>query len=496
MKVLFAASEAAPFFKSGGLGDVAGSLPAALGALGADVRVVLPLYQQVTPGHRAQMRFQGSYTVPLAWRQQYCGCFELKHGPVTYYFLDNEQYFKRPAAYGHFDDGERFAFFARAVLELPAFLDWWPDVLHANDWHTGLTPVYLRLLYADRPEYQRIKTVFTIHNIQYQGRYGAELLGDVFGLDHASAFGVLEWAGSLNLVKGAVVTADRVTTVSPTYAGEIQTPQYSHGLDGILRQNAGKLSGILNGIDVTSYNPADDLSLFANYTSADAAAGKASNKAGLQRMLGLNEDPAIPLLAVVSRLVDHKGMDLIARELHELMGENLQFVVLGTGDWRYEQLFLGMQQKCSWKMSAHITFSEDLARKIYAGSDLFLMPSQSEACGLSQLIALRYGSLPIVRETGGLKDTIESVDDASTRGNGFAFAPYNSGDMMFTIRRALEFFHEGGEKWQNLVARAMACDYSWNASARKYMEIYQELAPKRTEGTTKKHDETQRTPSP
>lgn len=472
MKVLFVSSEAAPFYKSGGLGDVAGSLPAQLAAGGAQVCAVMPLYGFMGEAWRSRMKFVAHFDVPLAWRRQYCGVFELHQDGVTWYFLDNEYYFKRPGAYGQFDDGERFAFFSRAVMEMLWRLNEYPDVIHCNDWQTALIPVYLKTLYASWPEYRGIRTVYTIHNIQYQGQYDLALLGDVFSLEPSRA-GLVEYHGAINLTKGAIVCCDKLTTVSPSYADEILTDEESHGLGGILRENRYKLAGILNGIDTAAYNPAADKALFAPYDSQDPSA-KAINKGNLQQMLELPENPEVPIIGLISRLVDHKGLDLISAVMDDLLDEGLQFVVLGTGEGRYEQEFLNIQGRYPEKVSANIAFSDDLARKIYAGCDLFLMPSRSEPCGLSQLIALRYGAVPIVRETGGLADTIQSVDDAGENGNGFSFSAYNAQDMLFTIRRALAFYHDK-PLWQKLIRRAMACDFSWGESAKDYLGIYKQL---------------------
>ncbi len=473
MKVLFVASEAAPFFKSGGLGDVAGSLPAKLAAGGAQVSAVMPLYSAIGEAWRSRMRFVTQFDVPLAWRRQYCGVFEMQMDGVTWYFLDNEYYFKRPGAYGQFDDGERFAFFSKAVLEMAWRLNEFPDVVHCNDWQTALVPVYLKTHYASWPEYRAIRTVYTIHNIQYQGQYDMATLSDVFALEPSRA-GLVEYHDMLNLTKGAIVCCDRLTTVSPTYAAEILTDEVSHGLGAILRENRYKLQGILNGIDTTSYDPAQDKAIFAPYSAQDPAA-KAVNKRNLQQMLELPVNDKVPVIGLVSRLVDHKGLDLISAVIDQLLDESLQLVVLGTGDWRYVQQFLDLQSSYPNKVSANIAFSDDLARKIYAGSDLFLMPSLSEPCGLSQLIALRYGAIPVVRETGGLADTIRSVGDDGEGGNGFSFAPYSGQDMLYTIRRALAFYRDTA-KWEKLTRTAMACDFSWNESAKEYLEIYHKLS--------------------
>lgn len=471
MKVLFAASEIAPFFRTGGLAEVAGSLPAALAGLGADVRAVMPLYQGVGPEYRERMKLVAAFQVQLSWRSQYCGVYELLHNGVTHYFLDNEYYFKRPMAYGEFDDGERFAFFCRAILELPGQLGFTPDVIHCNDWQTGLVPVYLEISKRHDPKARAIRSVYTIHNMEYQGKYDGMMLGDVFGISDEFE-GMLRYDGALNLMKGAIVTADAITTVSPTYSREILTAEHAHGLHGILRDHSGKLSGILNGIDAEAYNPQTDRSLFVNYTK-DQPEGKVRNKLQLQKMLGLANDPAVPMIGIISRLTGHKGIDLIASSVEELLNENVQLVVLGTGDWRYEQLFASLAAKYPGKVSASITFSNDLSRKIYAASDLFLMPSKSEPCGLSQMIALRYGTLPIVRETGGLADSIQSVTDDGATGNGFTFAPYSSYDMLYTIRRALSFY-TNRPLWQTLFERAMECDFTWASSASRYLQVYRD----------------------
>jgi starch synthase len=472
MKILFAASEIAPFFRTGGLSEVAGSLPAALGKLGAEVRAVMPLYKEVGQEYRSKMKLVASFDVKLAWRSQYCGIYELKWGGVTHYFIDNEYYFKRPFAYGQFDDAERFAFYCMAVLAMLPHIDFIPDIIHCNDWQTALMPVYLKHVFQDEPAYEKIKTVFTIHNIEYQGKYGTELLSDVFGLAE-DQLSMMEYNKNLNLMKSAIVTADRITTVSPTYSKEIMTSEYAQGLEAILQENRTKLSGLINGIDVVSYNPSTDKSIFKNYSVEDSDS-KVENKKQLQKLLGLAEDPSIPMIGLISRLVDHKGIDLISGAIEELLNENVQFVVLGTGEWQYEQLFINLQRKYPEKVSTQVTFSNDMSRKIYAASDFFLMPSKSEPCGLSQLIALRYGTLPIVRETGGLADTIKSVSDDGTTGNGFTFGPYRSEDMLFTVRRALGFYADQ-TKWPMLVKRAMECDFSWEESARKYSTIYKEI---------------------
>ncbi|MBQ5823484.1 MAG: glycogen synthase GlgA [Clostridia bacterium] len=468
MKVLYAASEALPFIASGGLADVAGSLPQALRKRLVGARVVMPLYDSIRQELKDTMTFVTHISVPVAWRRQYCGIFEARHNGVIYYLLDNQYYFKRDRIYGHYDDAERFAFFARAVLEIIPHIGFKPDIIHCNDWQTAMTPVYYSTMYADQPGWENIKTVFTIHNIQYQGVYGMELIGDVLGLKPGTEH-IVEYNGCVNLMKGAIETANVVTTVSPSYANEILDPWFSHGLDNILEQRRFKLSGILNGIDVENYNPETDKDVFANYSAEDFSA-KAVNKAELQKMFNLPENPRTPVVGLVTRLVSHKGLDLIKVILDELLATtDIQFVVLGSGDWQYEEFFKEMAGRYPNQLGLRLGFVPDLARKIYAGSDMFLMPSKSEPCGLSQMVALRYGSIPIVRETGGLKDTI--TDSGDNEGNGFTFARYNAHDMLYTIRRAVEGY-QNEEGWNVLVKRAMECNNSWNRSANEYIRLY------------------------
>lgn len=471
MKVLFVASEALPFIASGGLGDVAGSLPQALRKRLIGCRVVMPLYATIPQEMRDSMHFIASLSVPVAWRRQYCGIFEAKANGVTYYLLDNQYYFKRDTIYGHYDDAERFAFFSRAVLEMLPYIDFHPDIIHCNDWQSALTPVYYSLMYAHREGYQNIKTLFTIHNIQYQGVYGKEILEDVLGIAQRDE-ALFEYDGDVNFMKGAIECANRVSTVSPSYAQEILDPWYSHGLDTILNQRSWKLSGILNGIDTISYDPATDQSLFTNYSAEDPA-GKMSNKLGLQEYMGLPVREDVPLMGMVSRLVSHKGLDLVKAVLDELLETtDIQVVVLGSGDWEYENFFREAAARHPGKLAIRIGFVPDLARKIYAGSDLFLMPSKSEPCGLSQMVALRYGSIPIVRETGGLRDSIKDSGDGE--GNGFTFANYNAHEMLHTIRRALEGY-QNQEGWAMLVKRALECDCSWGRSANAYIRLYKSM---------------------
>ena len=425
MKVLFVTSEAVPFAASGGLADVSGALPHALRTRLIGCRVVLPLYEDVPQALRENMTFITSLSVPVAWRRQYCGVFEARHNGVIYYLLDNQYYFKRPGLYGHYDDAERFAFLSRAALEMLGCIDFRPDVIHANDWQCALVPVYYSLFYAQREGYENIKTVFTIHNIQYQGKYGLEILEDVFGIPQ-DARSIVEQDGCVNLMKGAIETANRVTTVSPTYAQEILDPWFSHGLDSILRAREWKLSGILNGIDTESYNPAADPDIYAHYSAEDPA-GKAENKRALQERLNLPPRADVPMITMVTRLVSHKGLDLVKYVLAELLQEDIQFVLLGSGDWAYENFFREMQDRFPDKMRYCFGFVPELARKIYAAGDIFLMPSKSEPCGLSQMVACRYGTLPVVRETGGLKDSISDCGDG--QGMGFTFKTYNANEQ-------------------------------------------------------------------
>lgn len=473
MKVLFAASEALPFAMSGGLADVAGALPKALRKRVIGCRVVMPLYETVSEELRSQMRFVTSITVPVAWRRQYCGIFEAKVGSVTYYLLDNQYYFKRPNLYGYYDDAERYAFFSRAVLEILPYIDFKPDIIHCNDWQTGMVPVYLDMFYKFDPFYADIKTVFTIHNIQYQGKYGHDLLEDVLGLPKENS-DVVDYDGCVNIMKGAIMCCDKITTVSPTYSKEILDPYYSHGLDYVLKDKQDKLTGIVNGIDVDVYNPETDAMIFKNFSASDIS-GKAVNKAELQKALKLPERADVPLIGIVSRLVEHKGFDLVKAVFEELLQEDVQFAILGSGEWTYETFFYEMSKKYPEKVGLKLGFVPDLAHKIYAGADIFLMPSKSEPCGLAQMVALRYGTIPIVRETGGLNDTIKDSGDGL--GNGFTFKNYNAHEMKDTILRAVDGY-KNKEGWEILKNRAVSCDNSWNASAGSYISLYKELLAK------------------
>ncbi|CAM3327154.1 glycogen synthase GlgA [Paenibacillus lupini] len=475
MKVLFVGAECVPFLKTGGLGDVMGALPAALKPLGIDARVMLPLYDSIPDRYRSGMKEIASIRVPVGWRNAYCGIKELEYDGVTYYFLDNEQYFKRGSAYGHDDDGERFAFLCRAALESLSAIGFWPDIIHGHDWHTGMIPALLRHYYSWRQEYAGIKTVFTIHNLQYQGNYPPHVLGDWFGLPpHYMTYDHVEFHGSVSFMKAGIQLSDRVTTVSPSYATEIGTPEYGCGMENTLRSRGSSLIGIVNGIYDVLYDPAADSHLPARY-SATAFETKIVCKTTLQWELGLREDVEVPLIGMVGRLTGQKGLPLVLERLDELMyTENVQLALLGTGDPHLEHLFREAEHRYKGRVVSYIGFNDGLARRIYAGSDLFLMPSQFEPCGISQLLALRYGCLPIVRETGGLRDTVQSYNEWTGEGNGFSFAPYNSWDMLYTVRRALSLWRNQ-EVRHKLVANALQGDYSWSRSAQQYQGLYEEL---------------------
>lgn len=470
MKVLFVTPEAYPFAVSGGLGDVSGALPAALRSRFLGCRVVMPLYEDMKEEYKAQMKFLGSITVPVSWRRQYCGVFEAKWGGVTYYLLDNQYYFKRKGLYGYYDDAERFAFFSRAALEILPLIDYKPDVIHCNDWQSALVPTYYHLFYAGKSGYENIKTLLTIHNIQYQGKYGREILGDVLGIPEDAA-SLLENDGCVNILKGGIETAHAVSTVSPTYAREILDPWYSYGLDSILKERSYKLRGIINGIDVEVYNPETDGMIAANY-SVENREGKAANKRALQEQMGLPVRDDVPVIGIVSRLVSQKGLDLVQYALPALMEQDIQLVILGSGDWAYESYFDEMAAKYPQKIGLKVGFIPALAHQIYAGADLFLMPSKFEPCGLAQLISLRYGTLPIVRQTGGLKDTV--FDCGGENGNGFTFQTYNGDDMKDAVLRAVALY-QNREDWNEAVTRAMNCDHSWGQSAGEYAKLYKEL---------------------
>ncbi len=471
MKVLYVASEANPWVASGGLGDVAGSLPIALRKRLVGCRVVLPLYESIREKYGDELKFITSISVPVAWRRQYCGIFEAHLNGVIFYFLDNQYYFKREGIYGHYDDAERFAFFARAVLEIIPSIGFKPDIIHCNDWQSALTPLYYSCYYAERPGYENIKTVFTIHNIQYQGKYGNELLEDVLGIAPED-YSLIQYDGNVNFMKAGIECANRVTTVSPTYAKEILDPWYSYGLDKILREREWKVSGILNGIDTVSYNPETDKDIYAPYSAEDFS-NKAVNKEKLQIEMGLEVKPNVPLIGIVTRLTGQKGIDLIKEVLEKSLWErDVQYVVLGSGEWQYESFFREMAEKYPEKVALRLGFIPELSRKIYAGADMFLMPSKSEPCGLSQMIALRYGTLPIVRETGGLKDSVKDCGDGE--GNGFTFKTYDAYDMLGAVYRAVDAYNDK-EYWKVLIERALECDMSWGKSANEYIKLYRAL---------------------
>ena len=475
MQLFFAASEVAPFIKTGGLADVAGSLPNALAKLGHDVRVILPLYSAIPAQWRRQMTFLKSFHFPLSWRNAYCGLFSLEYQGLTYYFIDNEYYFKREGLYGQFDDGERFAYFSRAVVEVPIQLGWSPDIIHCNDWQTGLVPVYLLEARHREPLLKHTKSVFTIHNIEYQGRFDRNILGDVLGLDE-SYFreDMLSYYGDVNLDKGAIYAADYITTVSPTYAKELQYAFYAHGLEGVIADNYHKFTGILNGIDMAHNDPATDKFLPAPYSAHDLS-GKAACKAALQEKLGLNVDPDVPIIACISRLVAHKGYELVTAAFPKIMEHYVQFVVLGTGDWGIESFFRMAAQEYPGRVSANLMYSAELASQIYAGADLLLMPSIAEPCGLSQMIAMRYGTVPIVRLTGGLKDSVPAYNPTTGTGLGFTFGSITPGDLLGAIDRGLEVYETDRPNWIGLMTRGMTTDFSWDQSATAYEKVYNQV---------------------
>lgn len=474
MNILFAASEALPYVASGGLADVAGALPKALVAAGHDCRVVVPLYKSISAEARAEMTFLTSITVDVAWRKQYCGIFTAVSGGVTYYFLDNEYYFKRDGIYGFYDDCERFVFYSRSVLEMLRVIDFKPDILHANDWQAALIPVYYQVFYKYQQGYDNIRTVFTIHNIQYQGKYGKEILNELVGIPmyHAS---LLEYDGAVNLMKGAIETADKITTVSPSYAWEILDPWYSHGLDRALNNKQYKLTGFLNGIDTELYDPEHDPVIAAPFSAEDRA-GKQICKQKLLEDLNLPQDDR-PVIGIVSRFVSHKGIDLIRCVFEDIVRMGFRFAILGSGEHLYESFFQEMAWRYPDSVSVTLGYIPSLAKKIYAGADLFLMPSQSEPCGLAQMISMRYGTLPIVRETGGLRDSVR--DAGGDDGTGFTFKTYNAHDMLAACGRAYQAY-ENPEFWNTVVTRAMQEDFSWDSSAELYLGLYRELVNARS----------------
>lgn len=473
MKILFVASESTPFAASGGLGDVIGSLPAALKKASPedDIRVIMPLYGNMDGAWREKLTYHFNRQIVLNWRTQYCGVFSLVYQNVTYYFLDNEYYFKRGQLYGEYDDAERFAFFCRAVIELLPDIDFFPDILHAHDWQAALSIIYLKRKYGLMERYADIRTVFTIHNIQYQGKYGFEILNDVLDL-MPSDRNTVEYGDCVNLLKAAVVCADRVTTVSPTYAKEILSPKFSFGLDHVLHLYEGKLSGILNGIDRDYYNPAKNPELPENF-HVNSMAGKAVCKSELQKKLGLPESPDTPVIAMITRMVDAKGLDLLTLAADDLLEDNVQLVILGTGDYYYEDYFWHLADRHRNNCRVILKFDKVLAKQIYAGADIFLMPSRSEPCGLAQMICSRYGTVPVVHETGGLYDSIKDAG-CEGGGNGFTFASYSAWDMLYAIRNALNCYRDK-PSWKKLVRRVMTTDFSWDASAKEYLRLYNSI---------------------
>ena len=479
LKVLYVASEAVPFIKTGGLADVAGSLPKALKKQGVDVRVVMPKYGKISHEYLDKMEhvYDGEFT--MAWRTKFLGIDKLELDGVTFYFIDDQEYFYRDGFYGYGDDAERFAFFSRAVLEILPRDDFWPDVIHTNDWHTALVNVYLRLDHIGDSRYEKIKTVFTIHNLKYQGVFPKDVMADVLGLDwQYFTNGDLEYYDAVNFMKGAIIYADNITTVSRTYAQEIQYEYFGEGLDGLLRRRAGDLHGIVNGLDTALYNPKTDPYLtdpFTQYDVANALETKTDNKVALQHMLDLPLERRTPMVAMVTRLVEPKGLDLVVRVLDELLEhENMQFVLLGVGERVYEDWFRELAWRHPTRVSTNIYFSDEMAQRIYASSSIFLMPSAYEPCGLGQLIAMRYGTIPVVRATGGLQDTVIPYDKATGKGNGFLFSDYNAHDMMYTIKKALTLYRDLGT-WKRLMTNAMQSDYSWARSATEYKALYERL---------------------
>ena len=470
MKVLFVASEAHPFIKTGGLGDVMGALPKSLVKLGVDVRVVIPKYKNIKDELKQKFQFVKWFTVSVGWRNQYCGIFQYQYKGVIYYFIDNEYYFNRDGLYGYFDDGERFAFFNRAVLEFIKQIDWQPDLINCNDWQTGMVPVLLNLEYKNNEFYSNMKTVFSIHNLLFKGSFVPNVLPELFGYDYMPLTnGSVELNGSVSFLKGGINYSDQITTVSNTYAEEIKTQQYGEGLDGLLRCKSDFLKGIVN----EEFDPEKDNLIFKNFTW-DSISDKVENKLSLQKELGLPQRAETPMIGLISRLTHQKGCDLIVSIIDRLLQKDIQFVVLGTGDYWYEETFKNLQYRYPDKVSANIKFDNSLAHKIYAATDMFLMPSLFEPCGLGQLIALRYGSIPIVRETGGLKDTISPYNKYTGIGNGFGFKNFNSNELMQIIEYALTIYDDK-DAWNNIIRQAMDSDNSWEKSAMQYKLLYEDV---------------------
>lgn len=492
MKILFAASECVPFIKTGGLADVVGALTPVLKAQGADVRVILPLYAAIPQEYVNQMKLECEFEVELCWRRQYCGIKSLEYQGVTFYFVDNQYYFGRSYIYGlGGDEYERFGFFDRAVIDALVHLDFKPDVVHCHDWQTGMIPALLKIQYAQYPFYQDMKTVYTIHNLQYQGVFPIKAVQDTLGLgDSLFTSDKLECYGCANYMKAGLVYADELTTVSPSYADEIQTAFYGERLDGLLRARKDQLVGILNGIDINDYDPAKDPQIYANYDPYHLG-GKEICKQELQKELGLEVNPTVPLVGIISRLSNQKGFDLIECVIRELMATGIQLVVLGMGEAKYTNLFSWAESEYPGRLATRFAMNHQLAHRIYAGSDMFLMPSQFEPCGLSQMIAMRYGSVPIARETGGLRDTVLSYNKFTDEGNGFTFFNYNAHDMLHTVRRAVHYYNNNRDVWYRLIVRGMTGDYSWYSSAGKYMALYEEVTKPATDFTLAQPAETE-----
>ena len=475
MKVLFVASEAAPFVKTGGLGEVIGSLPAALRSLGVDARVIIPKYKVLAKEYKDSIKHLKYIYINLNWRRLYCGIEECEYKEVPFYFIDNLYYFDKDYLYGYGDlEVERYAFFCKAVIESLRTIDFVPDIIHCHDWQTGLLPFLLKVQYSN-DEFKKVRTLFTVHNLKYQGLFPKRLLGDILGVgEEFFTSDKLEYNNNVNSLKAGLVYSDFINTVSPSYAEEIQYPHYGEGLDGLLRARKNELYGVLNGVDYETYNPQKDTMIFKNYGVDDWSQGKSHNKMELQKLLGLSVNPDVPILGIVSRLVSQKGWDLLTCVLKELLELDLQMIVLGGGDSSYEDMFKYAAYKNPDKAYVYIGYDDTLAHRIYAASDIFLMPSSFEPCGLGQLFALRYGTIPIVRETGGLKDTVIPFNEFTNEGNGFSFTNYNAHDMLFTIKRALSFYSQT-DVWDMLVKRAMNSNYSWESSAEKYIDIYNKM---------------------
>ncbi len=475
MKVLFVSTEVQPFMKTGGLADVSYALPKALQAQGVDVRIIMPKYGDISVNYTSKLTQLASFGVSVGWRNQYCGLQYLNYEGLPVYFVDNEYYFKRPGCYGYYDDGERFAFFCRAVMESVSHMeDFYPDVIHCNDWQTGLIPLYLRDVYYDRPEFKRAGCMYTIHNLKYQGIFAPSVLEELLGLNMGYYTDEkLKFHDGISFMKAGIVFADKVTTVSETYAKEIQTSYYGEGLDGLLQEKAFKLYGVTNGLDYTLNNPLKDPHLVQNYSSRSIKR-KTANKIALQNRLGLPENPDVPVVAMVTRLVRQKGLDLVTCVMEDILKMNLQFVILGSGDSEYSDFFEYYASAYPGKIAAYIGFDEGLASQIYAGADLFLMPSMFEPCGLSQLISMAYGTIPVVRETGGLRDTVIAYNEYTGEGNGFSFANFNAHEMLHTLEYAISKY-EDKEVWDGIVSQAMKTKFDWPAQAKRYIALYKEM---------------------